>query len=253
MNENIKRAAEDIVKAGKKKVLALTGAGMSVESSIPPFRGKGGLWEKFNPEEYAHIDTFRKDPGKSWSMLKDLLDVILKAEPNPGHYGLAELEKMGYLSCVITQNVDGLHQRSGNREVVEFHGNNQWVICLDCHKRYEIATVFPLQEIPPRCKDCGGNKLKPDAIFFGEMIPPEALSRSEQEANNCKVLLSIGTSAVVYPAANMPEIAKWNGATVIEINPEKTPFTFQISDYIIEETVGHAMPQIIAEIKKLTG
>jgi NAD-dependent deacetylase len=252
MDENIKRAAKDIIEAGEKKVVALTGAGMSVESGIPPFRGKGGLWEKFDPEEYAHIATFKRDPARSWNMLKDLLEIITRSEPNPGHLGLAELEKMGYLSCIITQNVDGLHQRAGNQEVVEFHGNNRWLVCLDCGKRYEISAIFPLKEIPPKCAECGGNKLKPDAVFFGEMIPPKALFRSEKEASSCKVMLAIGTSAVVYPAASMPEIAKQYGAKIIEINPERTPLTSRVSNYIIEGAAAKVMPQIVEEVRRLS-
>ena len=252
MDDNIKRAAEDIVEAGNKKVVALTGAGMSVDSGIPPFRGKGGLWEEFDPEVYAHIVTFKQDPAKSWKMLKDLIGLITRAEPNAGHFGLAELEKIGFLSCIITQNIDGLHQRAGSREVIEFHGNNRWLVCLDCEKRYEVSEVFPLKEVPPICDKCGGNKLKPDAVFFGEMIPPENLSRSNREAVNCKLMLAVGTSAVVYPAAGMPEIAKRNGAKIIEINPEKTPLTSSISDYIIEGSAGEIMPEIVKGVRQLS-
>ncbi|HEX59487.1 MAG TPA: NAD-dependent deacylase [Methanomicrobia archaeon] len=243
----VKRAARDIVKA--KKVIALTGAGISVESGIPPFRGKGGLWEKFDPEEYAHISAFRRHPEKVWSvLLKDMFDVIKSAKPNPAHLALARLEKLGKLHCVITQNVDGLHQKAGNTDVIEFHGTLEWLVCLDCGKRFKTEEYEP-KEMPPRC-ECGG-VLKPDAVFFGEPIPVEALRRAQHEARTCDVMLVIGTSAVVYPAASLPSIAKNAGATVIEINAEATPLTGIISDYIIEGKAGEILPKIVDEVERL--
>lgn len=245
----IKRAAKDVAKA--KKVVALTGAGISVESGIAPFRGKGGLWEKFNPEEYAHINAFRRHPEKVWSvLLKDMFEVIKNAQPNPAHLALARLEKLGKLHCVITQNVDGLHQKAGNTDVIEFHGTLAWLVCLDCGKRFKTEE-YKVKEMPPRC-ECGG-VLKPDAVFFGEPIPVEALRRSQHEARTCDVMLVIGTSAVVYPAASIPSIAKNAGATIIEINPEATPLTGVVSDYIIEGNAGEVLPKIVDEVEKLLG
>jgi NAD-dependent deacetylase len=248
MEELIERAANDILKA--KKVVALTGAGMSVESGIPPFRGKGGIWEKYDPEEYANISTFMRNPGKSWILLKEMLKEIKKAKPNPGHLGLAELERMGHLDCIITQNVDGLHHVAGNTDVIEFHGNNRLLVCLDCGKKYSVDEIS-LDEIPPQCTNCGGNRVKPDAVFFGEPIPIDALQRSYEESKRCQVMLVIGTSAVVYPAASMPEVAKRSGATVIEINPERTSFTHTISDYLIKGKAGEVMPLIVDAVKAL--
>jgi NAD-dependent deacetylase len=246
--ELIKKAARDIVSA--RKVVALTGAGISVESGIAPFRGKGGLWEKYDPEEYANISTFRKNPQKSWTMLKGMLEVIKRAKPNAGHLSLAKLEKLGKLHCIITQNVDGLHQEAGNTDVIEFHGNNRWFVCLGCGKRYKV-TEYEVREIPPKC-ECGG-LLKPDAVFFGEPIPPDALRRSQEESTSCDVMLAIGTSAVVYPAASMPSIAKRAGATVIEINPEPTSLTGIVSDYIVEGKAGEVLPPIVEEVEKILG
>lgn len=247
MEHLIDRAARDIM--ASKRTIALTGAGISVESGISPFRGKGGLWEKYDPEEYASISSFMKDPARSWTLLAGMLDVIKSARPNPGHLGLAELERMGMLKCIITQNVDGLHQLAGNTDVIEFHGNNRWLVCLDCGKRYPIEWVSP-KEIPPRC-ECGSIKVKPDAVFFGEPIPPEALHRSYSESQNCDLMLVIGTSAVVYPAASMPQVAKRARAKIIEINPEATPFTTSISDYLIQGTAADIIPRIVARIKAL--
>jgi NAD-dependent deacetylase len=244
MEELINRAARDIVKA--KRVVALTGAGMSVESGIATFRGKGGLWEKYNPEEYGHIHTLRTAPEKAWIMLREMEREIVKARPNLGHYALAELEKMGYLSCIITQNVDGLHHEAGSSEVIEFHGNMREVVCMKCGKRLNI-TEISIEDSPPRC-ECKG-AFKPDAVFFGEAIPPTALSHSHQEARSCGAMLVIGTSAVVYPAAYMPQVARSAGAKLIEINPEKTELTLDC-DYLIKGPSGKILPLIVEKIKR---
>jgi NAD-dependent deacetylase len=247
MDELITRAARDIVKA--KKVVALTGAGMSVESGIATFRGKGGLWEKYEPEVYGHIHTLRTAPEKAWIMLREMEREILKAKPNPGHYALAELEKMGYLSSIITQNVDGLHHEAGNKEIIEFHGNMREVVCMQCGKRLKI-TKISIEDSPPRCA-CKG-AFKPDAVFFGEAIPHSALTRSQQESRVCGAMLVIGTSAVVTPAAYMPRIASSAGAKLIEINPEETELT-PLCDYFIKGSSGKVLPLIVEKIKNEIG
>ena len=247
MDELIRNAAEDL--CGAKRVTALTGAGASIESGIPPFRGKGGLWEKYDPMEVAHIDAFLQDPAKVWNLLfKDMKEVLDKATPSDSHKGLAKLEKLGILKTIITQNVDGLHQMAGNSDVIEFHGNMAWQRCMECDAHYKTSRV-EITEIPPRC-DCGGI-LRPNAVLFGEMIPQEALWRSRQVATDCDVMLVIGTSAVVQPAALMPVVAKESGAKVIEINPERTPLTGDISDYLIKGTAGDVMNRIMADLQKM--
>lgn len=247
MDKIIKQAAEDLAKS--KKAVALTGAGISVESHIPPFRGKGGIWEKFDPMEYAHIDAFLKNPGKVWNaLLKDMKEIIDSAKPNDGHRGLARLEQMGILKTVITQNVDGLHQMAGNTDVIEFHGNFAWHYCMECNNRIKTKDV-DLSEIPPRCA-CGGI-YRPECVFFGEMIPPLNLMRSRQISSTCDLMLVIGTSAIVQPAALMPIIAKQSGAKVIEINPEQTPLTGSISDYIVTSKAGEAINRIMAQLQTL--
>lgn len=243
-DELITRAARNIIEA--KKVVALTGAGMSVESGIAPFRGEGGLWEKYDPEEYGHISTLRTNPGKAWIMLSEMQQEITKAKPNSGHLGLAELEQLGYLNSIITQNVDGLHHEAGNKNIIEFHGNLRWVVCMECGKRVKSSEIS-LEKLPPRCK-CQG-AFKPDAVFFGEAIPYEALTQSNQEARSCDVMLVIGTSASVYPVASMPEIAKSSGATIIEINIKETGFTDYTSDYLIKGKSGEVLPQIVNKLK----
>jgi NAD-dependent protein deacetylase/lipoamidase len=247
MDDLIKKAALDLSAA--KRVAALTGAGISVESGIPPFRGKGGLWEKYDPMEVAHIDAFVQNPEKVWNLLfKDMKEVLDRAAPNDCHKGLAKLEELGILKTIITQNVDGLHQMAGSGNVIEFHGNMAWQRCMDCHKRYATSSI-DLDHIPPRCS-CNGI-LRPDAVLFGEMIPPDAYSRSQEAASDCDVMLVIGTSAVVQPAALMPIIAKESGAKIIEINPERTPLTDDISDYLIRGTAPDIMNRIMADLQLL--
>jgi NAD-dependent deacetylase len=243
-NELIGRAARDLQSA--KMVVALTGAGISVESGIAPFRGKGGLWEKIDPMEVAHIDAFMADPARVWQVLiKDMKEMLDSARPNDGHKGLARLEQDGILTTVITQNVDGLHQAAGNTDVIEFHGSFAWQSCLACGKRQPTRAI-DMRTIPPRCA-CGGI-LRPDCVFFGEMIPSQALYRSQQAAAACDVMLVVGTSATVYPAAAMPVIAKQHGARIIEINPEATSLTATTSDYLIKEGAGAAMNAIVAAL-----
>jgi NAD-dependent deacetylase len=247
MDDLIRNAAEDL--CGAKRVTALTGAGASIESGIPPFRGKGGLWEKYDPMEVAHIDSFLQDPVKVWNLLiKDMKDVIDRAKPNDCHKGLVKLEELGKLQTVITQNIDGLHQMAGNTDVIEFHGTFAWQRCMECNTHVETRRV-DISTIPPRC-DCGGI-LRPNAVFFGEMIPQEALWRSRQVATDCDVMLVIGTSAVVQPAALMPVVAKESGAKIIEINPENTLLTGDISDYLIKGPAGDVMNRIMANLEQL--
>ena len=246
MDDLIKQAAEDLAAAGR--VTALTGAGISIESGIPPFRGKGGLWERFDPMEIAHIDALKQNPAKVWTILvKEMKQLVDSATPNDGHKGLVKLEEMGKLKTVITQNVDGLHQAAGNTDVIEFHGTFAWQRCMECSQKYETRSV-DISEIPPRCS-CGGI-LRPDAVFFGEMIPQDALWRSRQIASDCDLMLVVGTSAVVQPAALMPVIAKESGAKIVEINPERTPLTDDISDYLIMGEAGDIMNRIIAKLEQ---
>lgn len=245
MQDLFKRAARDLASADH--IVALTGAGISVESGIPPFRGKGGVWERFDPMEVAHIDAFMRDPAKVWTaLLTEMKHMIDRAKPNDAHRGLAELEQLGKSVSIITQNVDGLHQAAGNTDVIEFHGNFAWHYCLDCHERYPSGKI-DLSVIPPHCT-CGGT-LRPDCVFFGEEIPPEHLFRSRRISSQCDVMLVVGTSAVVQPAAWMPAIAKDAGATVIEINPEATPLTAGISEYLIQGPAGPILTRIISELK----
>jgi len=242
----IERAAKDIFQS--KKTIAFTGAGISVESGIPDFRGAGGLWSKYDPEEYAHIHAFYSNPDKVWRMLEEMFFLVMTAKPNPAHIGLAELERMGLLSSVVTQNVDGLHQAAGSKNVIEFHGSHRTLSCLKCSTKVDGNSLTP-QDLPARCPRCS-SLLKPDVVFFGEPIPWEAQTMSFKESKSCSLVLVIGTSAVVYPAATIPTTAKERGATVIEINKEPTPMTDQVSDYLICGSAGEIVPAIVEEVKK---
>ncbi|MBI5118053.1 NAD-dependent deacylase [Candidatus Poribacteria bacterium] len=242
----IERAAEKIASA--RKAVALTGAGISVDSGIPAFRGTQGLWDKYDPMEYATIDAFVANPVKIWTMLRELGDLIGGAKPNGGHAGLAELESLGKLSSIVTQNVDGLHQAAGSSSVIEFHGNGRRLICLSCKRRYDREQI-PMDSFPPMCV-CF-NVLKPDVVFFGELIPMHALMAAHAEVEECDLMLVVGTSAQVEPAASLPYSAKSRGATIIEINPEPTPLTHNIADIAIHESATNALPAIAAAVRGL--
>ncbi|RJS70486.1 MAG: NAD-dependent deacylase [Candidatus Syntrophoarchaeum sp. WYZ-LMO15] len=238
---------EDVASSilSSKHTVALTGAGISVESGIAPFRGKGGLWERYDPEEYAHIATFMQNPARAWVLFKEMIEVIRRAKPNPAHLALARLEELGLLSCIITQNVDNLHQSAGSRNVIEFHGNIINLSCIECGKKQRCSEVS-LDEIPPLCA-CGG-VLRPDAVLFGEAIPFDALVSSRKEAEACDLMLVIGTSGIVQPAASMPLVAKDSGAKVVEINPEETPITF-IADIFVKGGAGRVLSDIIRRVE----
>jgi NAD-dependent deacetylase len=213
-----------------------------VESGIPAFRGSQGLWDRYDPMEFAYIESFLANPGKVWQMLIELRDIVAQARPNPAHLALAQLESMGHLKAVITQNIDGLHQEAGNKNVIEFHGNGQRLVCLSCKKVY-AQEVVNAQDLPPRCS-CRGI-LKPDVVFFGEPIPVDASQKAFQEACSCDIMLVVGTSAVVAPASNLPFLAKQRGALIIEINLEKTHLSNTISDYVLEASAGQALSAIL--------
>jgi NAD-dependent deacetylase len=190
-----------------------------------------------------------RDPAKVWNILvKEMKEVVDRAKPNEGHKGLAKLEARDKLKTIITQNIDGLHQAAGNTDVIEYHGTFAWQRCMDCHHKYETRKV-DISRIPPRC-ECGGI-LRPDIIFFGEMIPAQAIRRSRQAAADCDLMLVVGTSAIVQPAAMIPVIAKDNGAKIVEINPERTPLTDDISDYLIMGGAGEVMNRIVAAMEKI--
>ena len=245
LKELIEEASEIIIRS--KKVIALTGAGMSVDSGIPDFRGAQGLWAKYDPMEYAHIDALKADPAKVWGMLMEMHKVVVDAKPNPAHTGLAEMEKMGCLDLIITQNIDHLHQDAGSQRVVEFHGNNKWLVCMDCQSKATREEIS-IDELPPRCA-CGG-VWKPDVVFFGEAIPLKALVVAQEESKNCNAMLVVGTSAAVSPACDMPVIAYGNGASIIEINLEETHLSSTITEVMLKGSAGEIVPALVEAISK---
>ena len=242
---DLEKVAQSIRERGY--VVAFTGAGISVESGIPAFRGGQGLWDRYDPMEYAHIGAFMRNPEKVWVMLREMSQYIFNARPNKAHLALSDMEKKGYLKAVITQNVDGLHQEAGNTNVIEYHGNHRWLVCLSCLERVPL-TKEALEILPhPTCRICG-KALKPDVVFFGEPIPPQEMARAETEAAKCRVMLIVGTSGVVYPAAHIPYISKSKGALVVEVNLSETPFTSSITDFFLKGSASEVLPQILAHL-----
>tara|TARA_R110001592_G_scaffold73644_4_gene224550 strand:+ start:858 stop:1601 length:744 start_codon:yes stop_codon:yes gene_type:complete len=246
MTDVLARAAERIVHS--QNVIALTGAGISVESGIPDFRSPGGIWDTYPPEQYATIDAFMADPDRVWNMWYDLGTMLGDVAPNPGHRALAALQELGRMGAVITQNIDNLHQEAGSRNVIEFHGNGRHMRCLDCQmtRRLDIAAR---STTAPRCP-CGG-LMKPDVVLFGELIPDEAITAADEAIGSADVVLIVGTSATVYPAAQLPLTAKMNGAHIIECNLEPTDFTSQITDFFLPGPAGNTLPSLVEAVKEL--
>ena len=243
---NLEDIAGRIVRGGTRNC-AVTGAGISVESGVMPFRGKGGLWEKVDPMEVAHIDAFRRDPSRYWSVRGPFIKDLKNIKPNEGHVALAKMEEKELLGAIITQNIDGLHHAAGSRKIVEFHGNVRTLSCVQCRKSV-ASDDAPLDDLPPHC-GCGG-VLRPDVVMFGEAIPPHALLESERLAENCAVMLVVGTSGIVQPAASLPLIAKRAGAFIVEINPEETPLTEYASDVFLQGKSGEVLPALYEVILK---
>jgi NAD-dependent deacetylase len=244
MKDLIEQSAEIVRKS--RLTIALTGAGVSVESGIPDFRSAEGLWSKYDPAEYAAIDAFRARPTMVWKMLREMDDLISDAKPNNAHLGMGELERMGCLHCIVTQNVDNLHQKGGSKNVIEYHGNSSTLSCLWCGRGYKSEDKR--DHYPPIC-ECG-KILKPDVVFFGEAIPEDALNRSFQLASRAQALLVAGTSAVVSPANSIPAIAKRNGAKIIEINMERTHLTDSLTDIFLQGSAGSVISELVDAVKR---
>lgn len=247
MDDKITRTAELIKNA--KHMIAFTGAGISVESGIPPFRGEGGIWGKYDPNLFE-ISYFKRHPEKSWAIIKEIFfDTFDTVDPHPAHLCLAELEQKGYLKALITQNIDGLHQKAGSKKVYEFHGTSRTVSCTICRFPYERENV-PLDILPPRCTKCMG-LLKPDFVFFGEGIPRDVNVESFYNAQIADVCIVIGSTGEVMPACQVPFHAKNHGAKIIEINVEPSNFTNNITDIFLQGKAGTIMPMIMEELRRM--
>ena len=230
-----------------KRCVAFTGAGISVESGIPPFRGENGLWNKYDPDNFE-IRYFLSNPLDAWQVIRDIFyDLFGTVRPNAAHYALAEMEKRGLLHGVITQNVDNLHFDAGSATVHEFHGSLRKLLCLKCRNRID-ARGTDLSVLPPRCANCGG-LLKPDAVFFGEAIPEPAHSNSFFEAEKADLFILIGTTGEVAPANMIPRMAKHEGASIIEINTDRSAYTDSITDVFIQERAALAMEKLMEELE----
>ncbi len=242
----LKQAAELV--ANSKYLVAFTGAGISVESGIPTFRGKDGIWNKVDPE-YFELSYFYQNPPKAWELREEAFGAIMRAKPNAAHLALAELEKMGLLKSIITQNIDSLHHKAGNKVVYEYHGNNRLAVCIECGRKYETEKL-DLSDLPPRCPVCGG-VLKPDFVFFGEAIPADVAAASEREARKADVMLVIGTTGIIYPASLIPITAKQHGAKLVEVNIEPSNYTGEYTDIFLQGKATEVMSALLDEVKKL--
>lgn len=253
----------------KGRAVALTGAGISAESGIPTFRGKGGFWEKYEPAIFANtqglLSTFRENPEKIVDFLTDLYSVLLKAKPNSGHTALARMEKAGLLECLITQNIDDLHRVAGSKNILELHGNAFQLRCERCLRKFRLdreKLAQLLQEMNkfknskmkllkifsqffPKCA-CG-DRLRIDIVLFGEMLDANILNRAYEAIESCPLLLIVGTSGVVYPSAELPFVARRNGAKIVEINNETSELSF-ICDYQILGKAGEILPKLISNL-----
>ncbi len=230
--------------ASASRVVVLTGAGISAESGIPTFRDPDGLWEKFDPQELANVEAFLDNPELVQGWYRHRRQLVEEAEPNAAHRALADLETHIDALTVVTQNVDALHTRAGSSDVVELHGNITHNYCMDCERPAEASTVDAAiaEGVPARCPECDG-LIRPDVVWFGEQLPPAAIERAGTAAERADVLLSVGTSAVVYPAARLPLVAQEHGAYVAEINPDTTGITEAV-DESIRDTAGAVLPPL---------
>ena len=227
-----------------EKIVFVTGAGISKESGIPTFRDKDGLWRKYDPMQLATIDAFYKNPSLVWEWYQERLANVLTAKPNPGHLAIAELERHKEV-IVLTQNIDGLHQRAGSKIVLELHGSLVRIKCTVCNFIDQFS--IPFEILPPKCR-CG-NILRPDVVWFGEKLPHLVWDEAMSHAINCDLMIIVGTSLEVSPANTLPLYAKQNGAVLIEINPEKTRMSSSM-DLSINETSAKALPRLISLIQK---
>ncbi len=238
------RSAAALIRSSRY-LTAFTGAGISVESGIPPFRGAGGLWDRYDPRT-LEIEFFLRHPEQAWPVIREIFyDNFGRARPNAAHEVLAAWEARGLLKCLITQNIDNLHYSAGSRNIVEFHGNSRLLVCLSCGARVEAHPDL-LKSLPPRCS-CGGI-YKPDFIFFGEGIPADAHARSQEAAGRTDVMLVVGSTGEVYPAALVPRRASEAGAKIIEVNPEPSEFTSAITDIHIPLKAGVAFGLLEEEL-----
>ncbi|MBI4310796.1 MAG: NAD-dependent deacylase [Chloroflexi bacterium] len=261
MNEALEKASRIV--AGSRHVVALVGAGMSAESGIPTYRGPGGLWTRIGEPDPRRYQNFAADPKGWWERTLErdsqapespdqaqFRQSMLDARPNPGHYALVELERMGKLKWIITQNVDNLHREAGTRNITEIHGNRMLLRCMRCNFRIpRVEFDIDPHNLPPRCPQCGGI-IKGDGVMFGEPIPSDSLNKCVEQANLCDCMMVLGTSGTVYPAAGFPIHAMQRGARLIEVNPYPTPISDTV-DVALRGPTGELLPRIVARVREM--
>ena len=255
MEEKFKQVARWITHS--KRVVVFSGAGLSTESGIPDFRSPGGVWDRYNPEDFDFQNFLASEASreKYWQMATEMYEPMKTAQPNLAHLAIGEMEKLGKLDCVITQNIDGLHFKAGNSEekVIQLHGTAIFVSCLTCKKRYdrdEIQERVKKGEKAPRCSDCGG-LLKPATISFGQSMPERETEEAYHRSSLSDLFIVIGSSLVVQPAASMPLVAKRNGAKLVIINRDPTPYD-DMADIVIHGQAGPIMEDILNEVKEIS-
>jgi NAD-dependent deacetylase len=234
----------------RQPCVVLTGAGVSTESGIPDFRSATGLWAQFDPSEYASLDAFRRDPHKVWSFYRPRISVLTEAEPNPAHVALAELERMGLVQAVVTQNIDLLHTRAGSQDVIEVHGSIRTASCPGCGERYPLERVLVLLEDAeaPACPVCGGI-LKPDVVFFGELLDQAAIDRATELARGAGLLLVVGSALEVYPVAGLPLETLNSGGELAIVNRGSTPSDGEAT-LRINAAAGEVLPRVVSVLAK---
>jgi NAD-dependent deacetylase len=231
---------------GSARALVLTGSGISAESGVPTFReAQTGLWARFDPQELATPEAFDRDPGLVWDWYAWRRRLVAEVRPNVGHLAIAEMQHLVPRFTLATQNVDGLHQKAGNREVIELHGN---ITRTRCSVEGTTVEHYDEEESPPCCPSCGA-PLRPDVVWFGEMLPPGALETASRAARSSDVFLSVGTSSLVYPAAALPYEALENGAMLVEVNSRETPLSSHV-DYTLRGFAGDVLPRLIRELSE---
>jgi NAD-dependent deacetylase len=253
MEDKLKEVARWILSA--KRVIVFSGAGLSTESGIPDFRSPGGVWDRYNPEDFYFQNFLASEASreKYWQMATEMYEPIKTAQPNQAHLAIAELEKLGKLDCVITQNIDGLHFKAGNSEekVIQLHGTAIFVSCLSCKKRYnrdEIQQRIKEGQKAPRCNDCGG-LLKPATISFGQSMPEKETEEAYHRSSLCDLFMVVGSSLVVQPAASMPLVAKRNGAKLVIVNRDPTPCD-DMADLVVHGQAGSTLRSILEHVKR---
>lgn len=238
MDEKIEKLAS---LCEKKKLLVFTGAGVSEESGIPTFRGRNGIWSRYDPQKVSTIESFERDPTLYWNFFKEVrLPSLIDAKPNPAHYAITEIQQKGYISAVVTQNIDGLHQLAGTQNVLELHGSSRNFVCTKCPNKFhlEIVEKLLLRDFPPKCPSCG-SILRPDVVLFGEPLPERTFLAALKAAKASSLALAVGSSLVVYPAATIPQYAK----RFAIINREPTPLDTAAA-VIIHSKAAEVLPKL---------